>query len=195
MDYANQFQENKKLHQLLMTEQDQNELKSVSSIEDVFIILSKYWTFLEHEMLVSIVDHHGGNKKLLDYRTKLKQFLEKRRVSELTPLECTSKLNTELSKTHNRIVLKLNEKDPSWGDIVDLKEAICCILNIQPQSALLIKKIEEGCIQVTFYILRCITEEILEKPLTVKQVEALHNETCVMSLSVMDEKLLFTVTY
>ena len=178
--YANQFN-------LLMAKKDKRRLDSVSSIDDVFKILSSYWTFIEHETLVNIVERYGDEemqRKLEEYQEELKKFFKGRRVSELPmPVECTN--NGDLRETHKKIVLKLNEKDPDWGNIFQLKGTICSILDIPP-SALLIQKIEKGCIQVTFYISRHLAEQKLIESLKAEQLQVL-STTSIKRLTVMHE--------
>ena len=193
-EYAEQFKGDRKISQLLIAEHDQQKLDSAFSIDDVFKILSKYWSFLEHQVLVNIVNQYGDRKikeKVKEYQRELKQFFLKRKIAELPkPFQCSD--NTELSETHEPIMIKLNQNDPSWSDIIELKEKICAVLDVVP-STLQIYRIEEGCIKVTFYIPRQLAQEIFKKSLKPEQLKAL-NATSVMTLSVMRESIIFTVS-
>ena len=196
--YAQQFKCHRGSRQLPIAERDLKHIDNATSTDDVFRILSKYWSFLEHEMLVSIVQSLGGRRiqwKVKEYRKQLKRFFKKRRMSEFAmPLRCINNTYvTELTETHERIIMKLDLNDPSWDDIVNLKESICTILEILP-SALLICKVEDGCIKVTFCIPRMIVREIFKEPLNVEQHEAL-TSTPVMTLSLMHENVIFTVSF
>ena len=193
--YAKQFKGHRESQQLLITQQD---LKHATCTDDAFTILSTHWSFLEHKMLVSIVNSLGGRRirwKLKEYQKQLKKFLKNRRMSQFPmPFRCIDNtVITKLSQTRKCVILKLDLNDPSWDDIVNLKESICTILEILP-SALLICKIEDGCVKVTFYIPNLITQEIFKESLTVEQRKAL-TSTPVMTLSVMRENVIFTVSY
>ena len=195
--YAQQFKCHRDSQQLIIAERDLKHIDNATSTYDVFRVLSKYWSFLEHEMLVSIVRCLGGRRirwKVKEYRKQLKKFFMKRRLLEFAmPLKCIDNTCiTELTQTHERVIVKLDLNDPSWNDIVHLKENICTILEILP-SALLICKVEDGCIKVTFYIPKLIAQEIFKESLKVEQRKAL-TSTPVMTLSVMRETAIFTVS-
>ena len=189
--YAKQF----KGHTI--AERDLKHINNAISTHDVFRVLSKYWSFLEHEMLVSLVHCLGGRRirwKVKEYRKQLKKFFMKRRLLEFAmPLRCIDDTYiTELTQTHECIIMKLDLNDPNWDDIVHVKESICTILEILP-SALLICKVEDGCIQVTFYVPKLIAQEVFKESLKIEQCKALIS-TPVMTLSVMREIVIFTVS-
>lgn len=180
------------------SEQCLQKLKHATCTEDVFTILSTYWSFLEHEMLVPIVKRYGGRKikrKLTEYRKKLKKFLQNRRMSQFPmPLKCFSdKESIIINKTHKQVIMKLDLKDPSWPDIVTVKERICTILEMD-KLVLRIYEVEQGCIKITFYIPNLIAQEIFKERLKAEQIKAL-TATSVMSLSVTHENVIFNVSY
>lgn len=191
--YAKQFRGHRESQQYLILVQDQ---KHATCTDEFFTSLSTHWSFLEHKMLVDIGNNFGGRKirwKLKEYQKQLKKFLKNRRMSQFPmPLRCIDNtIITKLSETRKRVILKLDLNDPSWDDIINLKESICKILEILP-SALLICKVEDGCVKVTFYIPNLIAQETLES-LKVDQRKAL-TSTPVMTLSVMHEHVIFTVS-
>ena len=191
--HAKQFKGDRGSQQCLIVQQN---LKHATSTDDVFTTLSTHWSFLEHKMLVSIINCLGGRKirqKLKEYQKKLKKFLKNRRMSQFPiPLRCIDNtIITKLSETHKRVILKLDLKDPSWDDIVNLKESICKVLEILP-SALLICKVEHGCVKITFYIPNLTAQEKFKDPLKEEQIKAL-TSTPVMTLSVTRENVIFTV--
>ena len=195
--YAHQFKGQRKSQQLAIAKEDLKLIDNASSTDDVFRVLSKYWSFLDHKMLDCLVRCLGGRRirwKVKEYRKQLKKFFEKRKMLEFKlPLRCfDNTCITELNETHERIIVKLDLNDPSWDDIVHLKESICTILEILP-SALLICKVEDGCIKVTFYIPKLIAQEIFEESLKVEQCKAL-TSTPIMTLSMMRENVIFTVS-
>jgi hypothetical protein len=192
--YAKQFKGDRGSQRYLIAQQD---LKHVTCTDDVFTSLCTHWSFLEHKMLVSIVNSLGGRRirqKLKEYQKQLKKFLKNRRMSQFPiPFRCIDNtIITKLSETHKRVVLKLDLKDPSWDDIVNLKESICKVIEILP-SALLICKVEHGCFKITLYIPNLMAQEIFKEPLKVEQIKAL-TSTPVMTLSVMRENVIFTVS-
>lgn len=185
--------------QLAIAERDLKHIDNATSTHEVFRILSKYWSFLEHDMLVSIVRHFGGRKirrKVKEYRKQLKKFFEERRMSEIVmPLRCIDNTYViEFTETHDRVIVKLDLNDPTWHDIIHQKEKICAILEILP-STLLICKVEDGCIEVTFYIPRLVAKEIFKESLKVEQCEALTSISVVtISVNQMCENVIFNVS-
>lgn len=80
-----------------ISESDESKLQEKESLEDTFILLSHSWSFLDCDLLTSIVDAYGTEKdrqKMKKYTKKQVEFCSKRRVSEL-PLSSTSRKGTQ----------------------------------------------------------------------------------------------------
>lgn len=177
---------------LILADYDIEKLRTSKNIDEAFAILCKYWTFLEHGMLLNIVDEFEDKKaktKILQYQEELKQFFINRKVKDIQVTLTTD--SASYSETHTGIEVKLNEDDSMWPDVVNLKDKIGCILGIHP-LALLIAKIEPGCVKITFLTLRSIAKENILKRLTSEQIKEL-KKTSIVSLSC--EYLLFRVSY
>ena len=166
-DYANVFKNAIKGAASLFSDSDIEKLKSAVSVNDVFRVLHNYWSFVECELLFSIVKHYGDygdGAKVSNYQQELRRFFEKRKVSDMP-----EELET-FDKMHEKVVIKLDKEDPPWSEIKKLEFKICEILQILP-SVLLIVGIAQGCVKVTFNIPKHIAKLIFSEPLTSEQCE------------------------
>ena len=171
---------------------DQEKLNSALSVDQVFQVLRKYWSFLKPEILYSVVDHCGDvsdQTKVKDYQKHLEIFFNKRKVSEV-PEELMS--SRSIDEMRDKIVIKLDKENPPWTAITDLEFRICEILGILP-SALLIIRIQEGCVEITFSIPRHISQQIFSKPLTQEQQDQFITAS-VLVLSCVHVHLTFKVS-
>ena len=148
-------------------------LHHAASIDQLFAIcLEKRWNFFDCDMLINIVEQFGDETirtKVKVYHNHLKEFFEKRKLSEVPEhlsLSCCT------YEGYEQVVMKLDLNDPILREIKNLKSRICEILEIMP-STLLISDIRQGCIEITFLIPVHISEYIFGKPITDAQREAL----------------------
>ena len=177
----------------LFSDSDEEKLNSATSVDQVFQILRKYWSFLKCELLYSIVDHCGDDSdraKVKGYQIELELFFNKRKVSEV-PEELTP--SSSVDEMREKMVIKLDKENPPWRDITHLEDRICQILGIMP-SVLLIIKIQEGCVEITFSIPKHISQLIFSKPLTKEQKDSFR-EASVLRLSCGHVSLTFYVSY
>ena len=176
----------------LFSDADEVKLNSATSVDQVFQILRNYWTFFKCEILFSIVDHYGDDtdqEKVKDYQKELKLFFNNRKVSEV-PGEL---LSSSVDEMRDKVLIKLDKENPPWSDITDLEFRICEILGIMP-SALLIIRIQEGCVEITFSIPKHISREIFSRPFTTEQKDCFR-EASVLMLACGDVHLTFEVSY
>lgn len=149
-------------------------LRSAASTDQLFYTLQKQWNFLECDLLVSIVEQccHSDEticKKIKEYHNDLKEFFEKRKLSEF-PEDLS--LSNSTDEAHEEVVMKLDLNDPTLKEIKELKSKICEILDIMP-STLLISEIRSGCVEITFLIPVHISEYVFGRPITDAQREIL----------------------
>ena len=148
-------------------------LRCATSTDHLFTkCLQKQWNFLEYDMLISVVEKFGDEiirKKVEEYHSYLKEFFEKRKLSEV-PKDLS--LSNPVDETHEPVVMKLDLNDPTLKVIKDRKSVICEILEIMP-STLLISEIKPGCVEITFLIPVHISKYVFGKPITDVQREAL----------------------
>lgn len=174
----------------LFSDTDQEKLNSAISVDQVFQVLRKYWSFLKCEILYSVVDHCGdeSDQARVDYQKQLQIFFNKQKVSEV-PEELMSSSSIELQ---DKMPIKLDKENPLWTAITDLEFRICEILGIMP-SALLIIGVQEGCVEITFSIPKHISQQIFNKPLTRVQQDHFR-EACVLRLACGHVQLTFEVS-
>lgn len=155
-------------------EGDKEKLEEKKSLDEVFNLLTKYWSFLDCLLLRSIVEMYGSDedhKRMAEYQEKLQNFCNKR-VSEI-PKETLLLNNSSVAQIQSnacmQMTVKLNMSDPRLSAIKEIKKNICKILKVSP-AKMVIKEIKEGCVEVTYFILESVSE-VLNKPLTKDQCD------------------------
>ena len=177
----------------LFSAADKEELNSATSVNQVFRVLRKYWSFLKCDVLVSIVKHCGNRTdrvKIKDYRKQLKAFFDKRKVSEM-PKDLI--LSSSVDEMRDKVLIKLDKEDPTLREITNLEYRICDILEVMP-SVLLIIGVHQGCVEIIFSIPKHISQLIFSKPLTREQEERFREES-ILSLSCGHTHLTFIVSF
>ena len=170
-DYANVHESSERAVSLF-NDRDKERLHSPTSVNEIFEVLQKYWSFVKCEMLFSIAKHCGDESdhvKVREYQGHLKTFFENRKLSEI-PEELLS--SNSVDELHEKLLIKLDRDDPCWKDIEELEFKICEILEIMP-SALVIVGFRQGCVELRFNIPRHIAQIIFHKDLSSAQQEKL----------------------
>ena len=166
-------------------------MTNASTIDEIFFILPKYWSFLDFCNLEDIAEtfcsHECDAKKELDiYKGDVQQFCE-RRVSEFPPCSLNNGVDNE---GMDKLIVTLDLKDPSLRHVRGLKEVIANILE-QPASKLVLYDIGIGSVIVTFLIAASLGDKLFAettgtaKTLTHEQENQLV-ETNVVSLEFKD---------
>ena len=173
----------------VVSEADKEKLnKAEQSLEDVFKLLTGYWSFLDCDLLDSIVEVYGSDedrKRMVEYQKKLQDFCERRVISEI-PRETQIHVCNQMTMS-----VKLNMSDPRLCEIKEIKSKVCKILKVDP-ATLVIKEIKKGCVKVTYFILESVLE-LLKRPLTEEQREAFRAAS-ILSLSCDHFQETFTVS-
>ena len=151
----------------------EEKLKEATSTDELFNdVLQKQWNFFEFDLLTSIVERYCDEvirKKRKEYHDDLKEFFEKRKLSEVA--EDLSLPNCR-DETKEQVIMKLDLNNPTLKEIKELKSKICEILGIMP-STLQISEIKQGCIEVVFLIPVHISEYVFRNPFSDAQREEL----------------------
>ena len=145
----------------------EEKLRSATSIEDVFIELSNYWSCIEYDILTIIIDEYGDDndqKMIQEYRDAVKVFFQNRKISEI-PKDSKFTNGHSSGETHERVIIKLNLDNPHLQTVTDLKSKVCEILGVKP-SVLLIEEIKEGCIEVILLVPKHVVKVIFGDHLT-----------------------------
>ena len=159
-------------------------------LEEVFSILSDHWSFLDYDLLKSIVKNYGNEheKSIIEkYQKQLELFCE-RRVSEVPKGFIQNKSEHDL---HDEVIIKLNRDHPRLKHIEDLKPKVCNVMGIEP-ATLQIIDVRHGCVEVIFLVSRHISY-VFERPLTKQQWEAFQSASIVY-LSYRALQLIFVVS-
>ena len=157
-----------------ISDTNKEKLKEENSLDVVFIVISGYWSFLECDILESIVTNYGTDEdhdKMERYKKKLECFC-RRRLSEVPGGQLHLKGSSE-SHERQSMIVKLDIHDHTrLSAIKEMKLKLCKILSIVP-TTIEIKCICQGCVEITFLIPQCIAKALFEIPLTKAQVDAL----------------------
>ena len=125
------------------------DLEKSTTIEQIFIVLSKYTSFLNYEIYQNMLDDFEIeiNTDKLNYAEHIKEYAEMHKVSEFGDINPLLKTFTDKAK---KITLKIDvESTCSLAKILDIKKFLSNILGIR-KSALGILDIKKGCLLVTF---------------------------------------------
>ena len=149
----------------ILSEEHEVRMIKASSIEDIFIILTKYWSFLDFGHLENIAGKYcsmdcDAKRELEQYKEEVQQFCT-RRVSELPQGSLNNGNDIE---GMDKLIVTLDLKDPSLRHVLDLKEIIANILG-KPASKLVLCDIGSGSVVVIFWIATSLGKELfLKKP-------------------------------
>ena len=180
-----------------ITAEDKKFLRNQESLDKVFIILTDYWSFLDFNLLTSIVNVYGvedDKAKMKEYQEETEQFCSKFKLSELPggSLQLHQDSKTQGQGREN-ITFKVDLSDDRLLTIKELQLKICKILKLEPAMTQL-KDIKEGCVEITFLITKEAFDHSLSEPLTKSQCDAFKAES-VLSLSSKYFHKIFSVSY
>ena len=165
-----------------LLDEHREEIKRAESVSEIFIILSAYWNYLDHDILVYIINHYGtrgddsDEKRLQNYKEALQRFC-KRRIFELPVPESG---NGTGNKKQVKFYVKLNiPEDTRAEQMFLIKRKVAEILQLNPVT-LQIYSVDKGCVQLIFLIPKFVAQEIV--PLSDEQKSALSKDVAVMRL-------------
>ena len=149
------------------------ELWNARSIEEVLYIIRSCISFFNYHIIEHIVNELGTEQDRVELQKYEKEFDEysKRRV-----YECPPDYWSETEASHVDLVLKVDSVYEEFT-VKELKMFECRlsrILNVSPQSVLLLCRVEEGCLQLIFQVPSFVQQEIF--PLSSEQEIALAAE-------------------
>lgn len=173
----------------------EEKLKSATSIEDVFIELSNYWSCIEYDILTIIIDEYGDDddqKMIEEYTNAVKAFFQNRKVSEV-PKDSKFTSCHSSGETHERVIMKLNLDNPHLKAVTNMKSKVCEILGVKP-SVLLIEEIKEGCVEVILLVPKHLVKLIFGDHLTEVSYEEQLLAASVIFFSGKDISFCFTVS-
>ena len=149
----------------------ENELKVAENIDEIFMMISKYASFLNYDIFQSIIKDYeiDKNRDELKYVKHLKEYVNKHKLSEF--IDINPKLK-EFDKG-KKIILKIDiETTCSITHIVDIRKSLARILGLK-KSAVRIYDVKEGCIMVMLLIPTTTADVIFssDKKFTTKEVK------------------------
>ena len=144
-------------------------LASVTDIEGVMDVIEDYSSFFNYGVLEHMIKHCGSpedQEKMQKYKDKFVQY-SCRRI-----YECPSDTGCEVKKGHMDMIVKLDANYDTYtlSALEEMKIMIGKLLLIAPET-LQIRKLEEGCIMVTFQIPNFVCKATF--PLSAEQEKSL----------------------
>ena len=132
----------------LLLSDRQRDLEKAESIDEIFVIVCPFWSFLDYEILEDIINSKdlgadSDQQNLAVYTTNLRDFLHSWRV------EPRKVCRDDSVSPGSRVKLHFKLDTNSLSMYRDVKIAIARILDIQV-SALQLCSIEEGCTELVF---------------------------------------------
>ena len=134
---------------MLLADQ-QEDLRKAASVDEIFVIISPFWSFLDFEILEGVIKKFGtksDKRDLAKYFTELRKFLNAWKVEPCK----ISRLDDD--KKSVKLCFKLDTD--SLAMYRDLKAAIARIFKVQVY-ALHLHSIEPGCIRLIFFCLESV---------------------------------------
>ncbi len=173
----------------------QEDLRRAASIDEIFVIVSPFWSFLDFEILEDVIELYGADSdrhNLAEYVTELKKFLNSWKVE---PCKISRLVD---DKKRMKLCFKLDTH--SLAIYPDLKAAIARVFDV-PVYALHLHSIESGSIQLIFFCLGIVQlsfhkcDQIAQIVPSVLKVSLTHGSTTeiifeVRTLDVSSENLL-----
>ena len=144
----------------MLTKEDKKQVADAFTVDDIFIILTDYWSMLDFNNLENIAQHfcHDAVKQeMKQYKDDVRRFCE-RRVSEFPHGSLSNGTDNE---GRDKLVVILDLKDPPLKHILRIKEVIANILE-KPASKLVLCDISPGSVIVTFWIATSLGEKLLK---------------------------------
>ena len=158
----------------ILSEDDEEKVRNTPN--EVDMILTKYWSFLDYENFEHIVENMCGENEMRlmkVYSEEVKRFCE-RRVSELPPDPFGNGPSTS-NGGRKKLCIALDLADPALKHIKDLKIVIANILGCRT-SELVLHDIGRGSVLVTFLLTASIGARVFKTPLTAIQKATLREE-------------------
>ena len=168
--------ESQKIQKPLLRE-DEKELKSSKSMDEVFILLRPHMSFFNFELLKHITDcknlcSDGDRERMDEYVSKFDAFC-RRKVFEV-PLgvagESTSKLKKRKRKAF-AVLMTQHEAEPNLVFVNDAKQKIAALLKLKP-STLHLHRIDKGSLIFVFSVPNFVARKLFPlKPLVVAKLK------------------------
>ena len=137
--------------------EDVGKIEAARNFSEVFIVLRRYISFFNYQIIEHIIEHHGSandNRLLREYLSELEAFC-KRNVFEV-PLNVFS---SKPRKTAKVFALKCTDRVSTLEGVQGVKRKVAKILGLRP-SVLQLCSINKGCIELHFLISKTVADHI-----------------------------------
>ena len=146
------------------------ELKTASTIYEVFLILNDYFSFFNYQLIEHIIKALGtrnDNAELQRYKEDFAQYA-KRRI-----FECLPEFGPISDTDHADIFVKVDSQYDNYkvAEIVEFRDKLSRILHLSSQGILRLCRVEKGCFQLMFQVPSFVQQETF--PLSREQEKAL----------------------
>ena len=183
---------------------EHDKLAKSNNIQDIFIILSNYWSFLDYTLLENIIEKFGSEEdkeNLERYKSEVKQFLKSCKVDENQPATLWKRYKPSTSNSvldEQRVLLCFKLETKSLCMYYDIKSAIANIFDTNVEC-IVIDEIRPGCIELVFLFPRIILKAMLPLSEKIKNEFTKMKPVAVLKITIESEnqkggKILFDVS-
>ena len=151
-----------------------HEISQAGSMEQVFLILSDYWSWYNYYLLEEIINKYGDKddqKRLDDFKENFSVFAQNR-IVEFSQHPMTFGAAVGGDKTRIPLLFKVDRKWDSVhiNQLPEIHQNLASILRVNPHT-LYLASIQQGCILMIFLIPSSVAQVVF--PLSASQQEAL----------------------
>ena len=141
----------------LLAPQDEEKIESAASVGEVFIVLRRYVSFFNYQIIEHLIKHHGStedHKRLEEYLNAFNTFCE-RNIFEVPPNVFSSSL-----RRGKKFCIKCTEGVATLKSVQGVIDKIAGVFGLQP-LALQLCLIKKGCVELHFLISAAVANHIL----------------------------------
>ncbi len=123
----------------ILSKKHERKVRRACNTDEVFIVIAKYWSFLDFGNLEDIIEHNCGEGEQIlmqKYGKEVKEFCQ-RRVSEFPPGSLRSDIS-HASDEMDELHFVIDLTNPSLKRIKDLKRVIATILGLNASKLVLV---------------------------------------------------------
>ncbi len=177
---------------------DNQKIEAATCVPEVFAILRSYTSFFNYQIIEILIEQYGTDKdreSLGQYVCKLKDFC-KRSVFEIP----SKVFHSESRLAANVLVFKCTKDIKTLEDIKGTRDKFAKILDLQ-SSALQLKSIKEGCVELHFIISPTVADHIVPrlpskksyfKEIGISAIYSINSQTVVAIYSIKSQTVMAT---
>ncbi len=149
---------------------EKSALRDCTSVDEVWKIISVYFSFFNYHLLEDMVDHLGteqDKQNMISYKSDFMKYAER------MVYECPAELGYQVEGDHTlHVKLDSTYDNSTLNQLAIFKKRLCDVLKVQ-RSSLILYRVERGCYELKFQTRTHIKDRIF--PLSSDQQTELGN--------------------